>query len=197
MSAGRSTRLEEAVAFSVEHVHGGGMPFTALVADATGRVLGRGVNCVKDTTIRPRMWRWKRSAMRAVRRELPISMEQRFSPPENLARCVTRARCTRASHGYSLLLIDTRRQRMDLTIGALTRCSQMILGRGGFPSYGSLPCRKACVHFSIFAPFGVRVRKAFSSCVDGCMDIHVEAILPLLKRSLRQSCPRKAMHGSN
>ena len=41
-------RMEEAVANAVEHVNGGGMPFTALVLDASGAVIGRGVNRVRE-----------------------------------------------------------------------------------------------------------------------------------------------------
>ncbi|MBP1885830.1 nucleoside deaminase [Sinorhizobium mexicanum] len=52
MSRDPSTRviqlMEEAVAFSVEHVHGGGTPFTAFVVDADGNILGRGVNRVQE-----------------------------------------------------------------------------------------------------------------------------------------------------
>ncbi|MDK1377764.1 MULTISPECIES: nucleoside deaminase [unclassified Sinorhizobium] len=51
MSRDPSTRvmqlMEEAVAFSVKHVHGGGKPFTAFVVDADGNILGRGVNRVQ------------------------------------------------------------------------------------------------------------------------------------------------------
>ena len=50
MVAGASSRLtqlmEEAVAFSMEHVHEGGIPFTAFV-DHHGQILGRGVNRVR------------------------------------------------------------------------------------------------------------------------------------------------------
>ncbi|CNL13180.1 nucleoside deaminase [Yersinia massiliensis] len=52
MTVDLSTRLpllmEEAVAFSTEHVHDGGIPFTAFVVDASGTVLGRGVNRVRE-----------------------------------------------------------------------------------------------------------------------------------------------------
>lgn len=52
MGTDRSERLdqlmEEAVAFSVDHVHKGGIPFTALVVDGNGTVIGRGVNRVRD-----------------------------------------------------------------------------------------------------------------------------------------------------
>lgn len=41
-------RMAEVVAYSVEHVHGGGIPFTAFVVDAHGKVLGRGVNRVRE-----------------------------------------------------------------------------------------------------------------------------------------------------
>jgi guanine deaminase len=40
--------MEEAVAFSMDHVHEGGIPFTALVVDPKGFVLGRGVNRVRE-----------------------------------------------------------------------------------------------------------------------------------------------------
>ncbi len=40
--------MNEAVAYSVEHVHSGGIPFTALVVDSSGAVLGRGVNRVRE-----------------------------------------------------------------------------------------------------------------------------------------------------
>lgn len=52
MAADTSTRLtqlmEEAVAFSVDHVHEGGIPFTAFVVDEAGVILGRGVNRVRE-----------------------------------------------------------------------------------------------------------------------------------------------------
>lgn len=48
VSANVIQRMKEAVAFSVEHVHSGGIPFTALVVDASGAVLGRGVNRVRE-----------------------------------------------------------------------------------------------------------------------------------------------------
>lgn len=41
-------RMKEAVAWSAEHVHDGGIPFTAFVVDASGTVLGRGVNRVRE-----------------------------------------------------------------------------------------------------------------------------------------------------
>jgi guanine deaminase len=51
MVGGASPRLtqlmEEAVAFSMEHVQEGGIPFTAFVVDHNGRILGRGVNRVR------------------------------------------------------------------------------------------------------------------------------------------------------
>ncbi|MFS8049449.1 nucleoside deaminase [Rhizobium sp. BR 314] len=40
--------MEEAVAFSVDHVHDGGIPFTALVVDQAGAIVGRGVNRVQE-----------------------------------------------------------------------------------------------------------------------------------------------------
>ncbi|WP_244271645.1 hypothetical protein [Stappia indica] len=49
MTPARLTELmEEAVAFSVQHVHDGGLPFTALVVDRDGVVLGHGVNRVRE-----------------------------------------------------------------------------------------------------------------------------------------------------
>jgi guanine deaminase len=52
MFAGTASRyqklMEEAVAFSMDHVHEGGIPFTALVVDCNGLVLGRGVNRVRE-----------------------------------------------------------------------------------------------------------------------------------------------------
>lgn len=57
MSNNRADRLEQAmtevVAYSKEHVHNGGIPFTAFVVSADGEILGRGVNRVfenKDPT---------------------------------------------------------------------------------------------------------------------------------------------------
>lgn len=51
MVAGISSRLtqlmEEAIAFSMHHVHEGGIPFTAFVVDHNGQILGRGVNRVR------------------------------------------------------------------------------------------------------------------------------------------------------
>lgn len=41
-------RMNEAVAFSSEHVHSGGIPFTAFVVNANGAVLGRDVNRVLE-----------------------------------------------------------------------------------------------------------------------------------------------------
>ncbi|MBY0239090.1 MAG: nucleoside deaminase [Burkholderiaceae bacterium] len=40
--------MREAVAFSSQHVHQGGIPFTALVVDKDGAVVGRGVNRVRE-----------------------------------------------------------------------------------------------------------------------------------------------------
>ena len=40
--------MEEAVAFSVDHVRHGGIPFTALVVGRDGIILGRGVNRVRE-----------------------------------------------------------------------------------------------------------------------------------------------------
>lgn len=52
MAAGPSARfarlMEEAVAFSMNHVHEGGIPFTAFVVDHDGTILGRGVNRVRE-----------------------------------------------------------------------------------------------------------------------------------------------------
>lgn len=47
-SALYSQLMKEAVAFSVDHVHNGGIPFTALVVDQDGVILGRGVNRVRE-----------------------------------------------------------------------------------------------------------------------------------------------------
>ncbi|MDY6842272.1 MAG: nucleoside deaminase [Pseudomonadota bacterium] len=44
----KTSCLEELVAYSTEHVHNGGIPFTAFVIDANGVVLGRGVNRVQE-----------------------------------------------------------------------------------------------------------------------------------------------------
>lgn len=43
-----NTLVDSAVQLSVDHVHGGGIPFTALIVDQTGNVLGTGVNQVSD-----------------------------------------------------------------------------------------------------------------------------------------------------
>ncbi|MFC3293322.1 nucleoside deaminase [Modicisalibacter luteus] len=52
MSSTSPTRItqlmEDVVAYSTEHVRGGGIPFAAFVADANGTVLGRGVNRVRE-----------------------------------------------------------------------------------------------------------------------------------------------------
>jgi guanine deaminase len=52
MCAGSGSRyqrlMEETVAFSTDHVHRGGIPFTALVVDRNGNILGRGVNRVRE-----------------------------------------------------------------------------------------------------------------------------------------------------
>ncbi len=40
--------MSEAVSLSTEHVHAGGIPFTAFVVDTTGQILGRGVNRVRE-----------------------------------------------------------------------------------------------------------------------------------------------------
>lgn len=52
MAADHSTRITqlmgEAVTFSIDHVHEGGIPFTALVVDQDGMILGRGVNRVRE-----------------------------------------------------------------------------------------------------------------------------------------------------
>ena len=47
-SIGFAQLMKEAVSFSEAHVHDGGIPFAALVTDAAGRILGRGVNRVKE-----------------------------------------------------------------------------------------------------------------------------------------------------
>ncbi|OZA30055.1 MAG: tRNA-specific adenosine deaminase [Hydrogenophilales bacterium 17-61-9] len=46
--ASLAQRMKEVVAFSTEHVHGGGIPFTAFVLDADGAILGCGVNRVRE-----------------------------------------------------------------------------------------------------------------------------------------------------
>ena len=52
MGADPSPRLrqlmKEAVAFSLDHMHEGGIPFTAFVVDEAGMILGRGVNRVRE-----------------------------------------------------------------------------------------------------------------------------------------------------
>ena len=40
--------MSEAVSFSIKHVHAGGIPFAAFVVDRTGKILGRGVNRVRE-----------------------------------------------------------------------------------------------------------------------------------------------------
>ena len=40
--------MSEAVSFSTDHVHAGGIPFTAFVVDTEGNILGRGVNRVRE-----------------------------------------------------------------------------------------------------------------------------------------------------
>lgn len=40
--------MQAAVAYSTEHVHSGGIPFTAFVVDHHGKVVGRGVNRVRE-----------------------------------------------------------------------------------------------------------------------------------------------------
>jgi guanine deaminase len=40
--------MDEVLAFSLSHVHEGGLPFAALVADQNGTILGRGVNRVRE-----------------------------------------------------------------------------------------------------------------------------------------------------
>lgn len=40
--------MEEAIQLSLEHVHKGGIPFSALIADEKGNVLGKGVNQVNE-----------------------------------------------------------------------------------------------------------------------------------------------------
>ena len=40
--------MEEAIQLSLEHVHKGGIPFSALIADEQGNVLGKGVNQVNE-----------------------------------------------------------------------------------------------------------------------------------------------------
>ncbi len=48
MSKQISQLMTEVVAYSIDHVHAGGIPFTAVVTDASGTVLGRGVNRVLE-----------------------------------------------------------------------------------------------------------------------------------------------------
>ena len=52
MCAGTAARyqklMEQTVAFSMDHVRAGGIPFTALVVDRNGTILGRGVNRVRE-----------------------------------------------------------------------------------------------------------------------------------------------------
>lgn len=43
-----SQLMENVVDYSCEHVRSGGIPFTAFVVDASGAILGRGVNCVVE-----------------------------------------------------------------------------------------------------------------------------------------------------
>ncbi|OAZ99590.1 nucleoside deaminase [Halomonas sp. G11] len=43
-----SKLMEEVVTYSSEHVRSGGIPFTAFVVDASGAILGRGVNRVVE-----------------------------------------------------------------------------------------------------------------------------------------------------
>lgn len=40
--------MEDVVTYSIEHVHDGGIPFTAFVMDSKGKILGRGVNRVQE-----------------------------------------------------------------------------------------------------------------------------------------------------
>lgn len=40
--------MQAAVVYATEHVHGGGIPFTAFVVDQHGTVVGRGVNRVRE-----------------------------------------------------------------------------------------------------------------------------------------------------
>lgn len=52
MSTNQSAQLEQLMAdvvtYSKEHVHSGGIPFTAFVVDYSGKILGRGVNRVLE-----------------------------------------------------------------------------------------------------------------------------------------------------
>ncbi|WP_217644327.1 nucleoside deaminase [Paracidovorax konjaci] len=41
-------RMQETVAYSIAHVHDGGIPFSAFVINAHGHVIGRGVNRVRE-----------------------------------------------------------------------------------------------------------------------------------------------------
>ncbi|MAT38052.1 MAG: tRNA-specific adenosine deaminase [Ectothiorhodospiraceae bacterium] len=47
-SARLMQRMKDAVAYSTEHVHGGGTPFSAFVVDIHGTIFGRGVNRVRE-----------------------------------------------------------------------------------------------------------------------------------------------------
>ncbi|MGP5069722.1 MULTISPECIES: nucleoside deaminase [Psychrobacter] len=52
MTIDRSTQLsllmQQAVNFSIGHVHSGGIPFTAFIVDNKGVIIGRGVNRVRE-----------------------------------------------------------------------------------------------------------------------------------------------------
>ena len=43
-----SSLMEDTVAYALEHVHGGGIPFSAFVIAPDGKMLGRGVNRVRE-----------------------------------------------------------------------------------------------------------------------------------------------------
>lgn len=46
--SGLDRLVMDVVSYSKDHVHGGGIPFTAFVVDANGQVVGRGVNRVME-----------------------------------------------------------------------------------------------------------------------------------------------------
>ncbi|WP_376769120.1 hypothetical protein [Neoaquamicrobium sediminum] len=70
--------MEEAVAFSMDHVHKGGIPFTALVVDQGVLFSVAASTASGNITIRQRMRKSRRSAMPAARMERPICGAQRF-----------------------------------------------------------------------------------------------------------------------
>lgn len=65
--------LRQAVQLAVDRVHAGGIPFAALVADARGRILGKGVNRVAedgDPTAHAEIDAMRRAAVRLGRPDL-------------------------------------------------------------------------------------------------------------------------------